>query len=131
MQMRRRVRPLQRGVTLIEVLVVVAIMALVDTGIAVAAFKFFQDAKVKDAGTNARALRGAVKTYWMVHESTACPSFEEMVSAGVLDEASSRTDPWGKPWHIECTDTAVTVLSDGPDRTPGTADDIRAPPKTT
>lgn len=129
MHTRRRSGRIERGVTLIEVLIVVAIMALVATGVAIAAIKYYQGAKVRMADTNARAIREAVKAWWFVHESVTCPTVAELMSSGALDEGSARTDPWGGPWRIECSEAAVTVLSDGPDRSPGTLDDIRVPPK--
>ncbi len=39
-----------------------------------------------------------------------------------------RTDPWGSPYRLETLDDGVTivVISDGPDKSPGTSDDIRS-----
>jgi hypothetical protein len=33
-------------------------------------------------------------------------------------------DPWGMPYAIACTDAQVTIASSGPDREPGTVDDV-------
>ena len=114
---------------MVEVLIVVAIMALVASAVAIAALKYYQSAREKTADTNARAVRDAVNAWWILHDSGTCPTMADLISAGVLDAASPRKDPWGTPWRIECSDVAATVVSDGPDRTPGTSDDIRVPPK--
>lgn len=34
-------------------------------------------------------------------------------------------DPWGTPYQIECDQDKVRAFSMGPDKQPGTADDIR------
>jgi general secretion pathway protein G len=120
----------RRGVTLVEVLIVVAIMALVSAAVAVAAIGYFKDAKLKTAATSARSIREAVKAFWMIHDTPDCPTVTQLVTEGALDEDAPKQDPWGSPWHIECNGNAVVVTSDGPDRKPSTPDDIRVPPKT-
>jgi len=117
-----------RGVTLVEVLIVVAIIALVSAGVAVAAFPYWGRSQQKSAFANARNLRGAVKSWWVDHDPSLCPEIDQLVQDQALDRDSPRTDPWGKPWRIECADHEVTILSDGSDRTAGTSDDIRIPP---
>jgi general secretion pathway protein G len=119
----------RRGVTLIEVLIVVAIMALVSAAVAVAAMKYYDHAKKTTTATNAQTLREAVKGWWALYDSSRCPTVNELVTDGILDEVAPRKDPWGTAWRIECNGSAVVVTSDGPDRQPGTSDDIRVPPK--
>jgi general secretion pathway protein G len=124
----RSVRRRVRGVTLVEVLIVVAIIALVSAGVAVAVFPNWGRAQQKAATANARNLRGAVKTWWVEHDPSLCPDINQLIRDQALDRDSPRTDPWGTPWRIECADHDVTILSDGSDRTAGTSDDIRIPP---
>jgi len=121
-------RRAQRGVSLIEILIVVAIIALVSASTAVAVHKFWWDAQDKDAKTNARTIRGAVKSWWVEHDSSLCPTIQQLVSDQILDKDHSPTDPWGKPYRIECAENDVTIYSDGRDHIAGTKDDIRIPP---
>jgi general secretion pathway protein G len=114
---------------LIEVLIVVAIMALIAAGVAMAVMGPWEGAKKKAAATSAHAIREGVKGYWALQEGTGCPTVGDLIGAGILDEASARKDPWGTPFHIECSGASVTVTSYGPDRTAETADDIRIPPR--
>jgi general secretion pathway protein G len=117
-----------RGVTLFEVLIVVAIMALIASGVGVAVFKYWIEAQQKTAETSARTLRGAVKAWWVTHDPGTCPRVEQLFTDGALDADSPRRDPWGTEWRIECAGDEVTVISGGRDRKLGTEDDIRVPP---
>ena len=125
---RRPDRVAERGVTLVEMLIVVAIMSLVASGIAVAAYKYWSMAQIKTATANARSLRGLVKAWWLANESGECPTLDDLIRSGGADEDTSRVDPWGSAWRIECDGARVSVSSDGPDRKAGTTDDIRVPP---
>jgi type II secretory pathway pseudopilin PulG len=116
---------------LVEILIVVAIMAMISGLVAVAAIKYWQEARIRAAGTGARSLRHSVEGYWAMHGDEGCPTFDELVKAGAVDEAAEKKDPWGGSWRIQCDGPRVTVSSDGPDRRSGTADDIRVPPKAT
>ncbi len=109
-------------------MVVIAIMGLVAGGIGIAVFKAFREAQVKTATTNARTLRGAVRSWWVTTENSGCPTVDQLVADRVLDEDSPRKDPWGSKWRIECSEDRVSVSSDGPDKKQGTEDDIRVPP---
>lgn len=120
-----------RGVTLVEVLVVVAIMALVAAGASVAVVGRWNHARQKTTETQVRNLCAAVKTWWVEGGTSSCPAVEELIDAGVLDRDSARRDPWGHEWQLECTAGDVTVISPGRDGQLGTDDDIRIPPRMT
>lgn len=124
---RRNRRSQSRAVTLVEILIVVAIIALIAGGVGVAAFKRFIKAKESTTQTNTRGIRAAIRTWWLEHDPVECPDFDDLVKSGALDEDSNERDAWGEPWHIQCAEGNVTVSSAGPDRQLDTADDIRAP----
>jgi prepilin-type N-terminal cleavage/methylation domain-containing protein len=117
-----------RGMTLIEVLVVLGIIALVSGVIAVAVIGHLERARVQTSRESARVLRGAVTTYRMNHASDECPTVDALVATQEIDSASKTCDAWEKPFAIECDEHGgVTVVSGGPDKKVGTTDDIRVP----
>ena len=138
MRVLRSHRLAQRGVTLFEMLIVVAIIALISTGVAIGAIKYWIEVQNRTAAANARNVRGAVKTWWVHNDPSTCPQLDDLLRDGTLDRDSPKRDPWGSEWRIECTETNVaepnvtepnvTVTSLGSDRKLGTADDIRIPP---
>lgn len=114
--------------TLVEILIVVAIIALIAGGVGVAAFERYGKAQRTTTETNAHNIRDAVRTWWLEHDRVDCPEFDELMKSGALDRGSRKRDAWGEPWHIQCAEGDVTVVSAGPDRQLDTRDDIRVPP---
>lgn len=117
----------ERGMTLIEVLIVLAIIALIAGAASVAGLKAWESAQRKAALTDARAIRAAVKTYWLQESDSACPTIEKLVTSGMLDNDGRKTDPWGTAWKIECKENEIFVKSAGRDRILGNEDDVVAP----
>jgi general secretion pathway protein G len=130
--MRKEVRPARegraRGVTLFEVLIVVAILALISSGVGLAALSMWRRAQIEDAHTDGRVVLAGVEAYWALHGDARCPNIDEMIRDKVLRRDSKGRDPWGESWRIECTESEAVVTSTGPDRRAGTEDDIRIPP---
>ncbi len=116
-----------RGVTLFEVLIVVAILAMVAGGVAVFALPQFQKAQVKTATTGCRTIRQAVNTWKMDPENSSCPSVSQLIEEKILDKGTNTSDPWNQPYAIQCTEDDVIVTSAGPDKKKGTTDDISVP----
>jgi general secretion pathway protein G len=121
-------RRARRGLTLFEVLIVVALLALIASGVAIAAWDKVGPAKAKLTATNARTVRHAVRMWWTENDTTECPTLGQLIAGGALDRDSARRDAWGEEWKIECDGAEVIVISNGGDRQPGTEDDIRIPP---
>lgn len=113
------------GVTLVEVLIVVAIMAMLAGGIAFALLPQFQKAGVKTARDNAIKLRQAVALY-RTDSPGDCPSVSQLKKDKLLDTTGGN-DPWGKRYKIRCADGEIYVESSGPDQKSGTEDDIVVP----
>jgi type II secretory pathway pseudopilin PulG len=111
---------------LVEVLITIAIIALVSGGVALAIFWHGERAKLKFARTQAETVRTAVQTHGL-DGGQDCPDVELLIQDSVLDENSPRRDPWGGPWIITCEGAKIRVRSNGPDRQPGTEDDIQVP----
>ncbi len=117
----------ERGVTLFEVLIVVAILAMVAGGVAVFALPKYRDAQVETARTGARTIRTAVQQWQAANNETSCPTVSQLVQEKHIDSATNTDDPWGEAYALTCTDDEVIVASKGPDKKKGTKDDIRVP----
>jgi len=120
-------RALSRGVTLVEVLIVVAIIAMVASGVAVFALPQFKKAQIKTAATGASVIRGAIQNWQRENGDSTCPTIAQLVQEKELDPAMNTADPWGEQYVLTCADDDVTVSSNGPDKKRGTPDDIRVP----
>ncbi len=115
----------ERATTLVEVLIVVAIIAMVAGGVAFFAFPKFKEAQTKSANTGARVIRGAAQNWQMTNDG--CPTISQLIQDKQLDKAQETNDPWGGDYTIVCTDDDIVVTSDGADKKKGTSDDISVP----
>jgi general secretion pathway protein G len=120
-------RSIARGVTLVEVLIVVAIMSLIAAGVVVAVIPKYKKAQMDTAEQNAREIRSAVARWRATRGGEDCPSVTQLVADKEIDTASKTDDPWGSQYKILCGDDEVTVSSPGADKKEGTSDDISVP----
>jgi len=122
-QARRRRR--SRGMTLIEILVVLAIIGLIVGGVSVVAFNAFGESKIKQGYNDVINVQKACEQY-MLQKNDKCPkSLQDLKAAGVVSRVQK--DPWGEDFIITCPGehgSAVDVLSYGPDKKQGGDDDI-------
>jgi hypothetical protein len=82
---------------------------------------------VRTTQTSARELRRAAEQWRAIHASYECPTTETLRVDKAIDSASKLTDSWDNAFRIICEDDETTVVTAGPDRKWGTADDIRVP----
>jgi general secretion pathway protein G len=113
--------------SLLEVLLVVALMGLISAAVVTGVMKSGGDAKIGIATTGARQLHASAEQWFLTHGDGECPTVSRMVDDGLISETASTNDPWGKPFRIACEAGKIRVLSSGPDRKDGTEDDIRMP----
>ncbi len=114
---RRRTRP--RGMTLIEIVVVVAIIALLTGAIAVNAMQIYRDAKRKAAVTELHTLGTALDAYAM--KKGRYPTVAQGLQA-LLDERLVKElhpDPWGNEYVYSFEKGEPRVVSYGEDGQPG------------
>ena len=127
MHKRLREKRSRRGVTLVEVLIVVAIIAMVAGGVAVFALPKYKEAQIKNAETGARIVRTAIQQWQAANNETSCPTMSQLVQEKQLDPGQSTKDSWNQDYTLTCTDDEVIVQSNGPDKKKGTKDDISVP----
>jgi general secretion pathway protein G len=120
---RRRRRA--RGVTLVEVLIVLAIMALIAGSAVFLVFPELAKAKVSTTVLSAQTIKKAVELYKNIDGADGCPTVDDLVNARKLEKGKT-ADPWGTPFKIECKEgDEIRVISAGKDKKDGTQDDIR------
>ena len=124
---RLRRRRARRGVTLFEVLIVVAILAMVAGGVAFFALPKFKEAQVKTAESAARIIRQAAQSWQATNSDGGCPTVSQLVQDKLLDPGQNTADPWGQAFIISCTEDDVVVMSTGGDKKKGTKDDVMVP----
>ncbi|HFE44930.1 MAG TPA: prepilin-type N-terminal cleavage/methylation domain-containing protein [Nannocystis exedens] len=119
------VKGADRGMTLIEILVVLAIISLILGGVGVMAFGRLDAAKIKTCTNQVTQIQGHSEIY-MLEKNGKCPKdVADLKAAGVVNKVSK--DPWGNDYIITCPGAKgdkVDVLSWGPDGSQGGGDDI-------
>ncbi|MCS6797112.1 MAG: type II secretion system GspH family protein [Myxococcota bacterium] len=121
---RRRSR---EGMTLVEIMVVVIIMALIATAVGVAVLPKVRQARIESTRTDAATIRSAVESYLAgsTQAGTGCPTLEDLLESGELRRGTRTTDAWDNPFEIQCQGDEIVVRSAGPDGQMGTEDDVQ------
>lgn len=118
-------RPFQHrvGMTLIEIMIVVTIMAAIMGVVGYYVIGFGDRANIKLAGTQLKKIKGAITAYRTENQNRFPDSLQTLTegSAPFLEEIPA--DPWGNEYTYE--QGSPTVLrSKGPDGNPNSDDDI-------
>jgi general secretion pathway protein G len=116
------------GFTLLEIMIVLALIGLIAAGVGVAVFNTFKKGQLKVAKNSVVEVSNAIQQY-MIENNNECPrGMEDLVAKRNLKKAAK--DPWGKEFIIKCpgqNDTdGADVISSGPDKQEGTPDDIKS-----
>jgi prepilin-type N-terminal cleavage/methylation domain-containing protein len=122
----------QAGMTLLEIMIVLAIIALV-MGFLLGPriFRALGESKVKTAHIIAKKFANEGYPQWAANNPTkSCPDNLQALSKYVDNDGK---DPWGQDYIMLCGDTAQEgipggfgVMSNGEDKKPGTPDDIKS-----
>ncbi|MCB9667484.1 MAG: prepilin-type N-terminal cleavage/methylation domain-containing protein [Myxococcales bacterium] len=113
----------QLGMTLVEIMIVMAIIALVMAGVGFALIPQFNRAKVKQTTADIQTVRSAA-ILWL-SDNTGCPTIQDLVDNRFLDKDVRTVDAWGNAFQIECNGEDVEVSSGGPDGEMGSEDDLK------
>ena len=126
-QLTKRIRRLKktRGVTLVEVLIVLAIMALISGSAVFLVFPALAEAKCKTAKLSAQTVCNAAELYINIDGADGCPTVDDLINSRKLEKGKTN-DPWGTPFKIQCGEgSEIHVTSAGKDKKEGTQDDIK------
>jgi general secretion pathway protein G len=126
---RRCARNVQRGFTLLEIMIVLAIMGLIVTAVSIKVFSQLKKAKVQTAKIGVNKIAQATARS-MAGGGTGCPKgIDDLIAQGELSKNDVK-DPWGTPFVFKCPGTqdpdGADVISAGPDKQLGTEDDINS-----
>lgn len=117
-QVRRR--RLQRGMTLIEIMVVLVILGMIAGAIGYNVIGQQRDASIRSAGLDVKAIANAVDMY-QVKNSKLPDSLQDLVPNEIR---TIRKDPWNNDYVYVKSGNSYEVYSYGPDKVQGGGDDI-------
>jgi general secretion pathway protein G len=121
-----RRRAAMRGLTLVELIIVITIIGSL---MGIIAFAIFQRKAEADKQTTKLActqFRQTVLTYKQTHPDVDCPNVDLLKSEKALDSTTNLKDSWGSKFIITCDGEEIRVCSLGPDKKEGN-DDICVP----
>jgi general secretion pathway protein G len=125
--MKRQKRARQSGMTLVEIMVVLAIFTMVMGAVGVGAFRMWGKANCKKAWADAQEIAQAVTVYETENNGDCPKSIDELVQSKFLTKAP--IDPWGQPYMFKCpgdkTSDGADIWSKGKNKADGDEDDVR------
>jgi general secretion pathway protein G len=129
----RRIANAQRGMTLLEIMIVLAILALV-MGLVVGprVMRMFGKSKVDIAQLTVKKYAFEAFGEWsQAHPDKACPDKLEDLTQYM--DSKDVKDPWGNPYKMFCGQNlpagakgGLAVMSAGEDGKEGTEDDVKS-----
>ena len=123
-----RKRSGESGMTLMEIMIVFALIALIMGAVGVGAFSQWKKGQMKTARIQVNEIMQKAQQYMMDNNNECPKSMDDLVAQKYMPRRQK--DPWNKDFIMRCpgqinTD-GIDVISVGPDGTEGTADDIKA-----
>ena len=118
----------KRGFTLVELLVVVAILGILGTIAIQNVTGHIAKTRVTAAEAGVRALQEACTTYYIQHKKLPT-SLEQLVEGDdpILDGGDGALyDPWDNKYEMETKGKKIVIKSAGEDGEMGAEDDIRS-----
>jgi general secretion pathway protein G len=121
-------RHAERGMTMLEIMIVLAIIGLVMSVVGVGVFANWKKAQLKVARVAVNEI--AQKTIqYMTDNNNDCPkTIDDLVAQKYIPK--KQKDPWNRDYILRCPGTintdGIDVVSVGPDGQEGTADDVKA-----
>lgn len=129
-----------KGFTLIEIMIVLAIVGMLFSFVGVNVIKKFKESKVQGARIQMASYEQSLQAYYLAHSMypTTAQGLQALISVptvgkipknypegGYFNKKTLVDDPFGHPYRYECEDSQnYTISSDGPDGQAGTDDDI-------
>ena len=128
-QNRGRVRrAISRGMTLVEIMVVVAIIGMLMGTVGVYAYGRLEKAKITDTKVIIKNIEQAL-VHFQTDNTDGCPkSLTDLFTQKYLTK--DPVDAWGQPLVFKCpgehNPDGADIISKGKDKQEGTADDIKS-----
>lgn len=130
-----RIRRRRRGFTLLELLLVMAIIVVMASMVSFAIMRFRENSNRDAAFANIRMLSDACKAYKLdvgffpnsLNDLIVLPTGmnQNQWRGPYLDARTVPMDPWGQPFVLGANNgERVLISSSGPDRQAGTNDDV-------
>ena len=116
----KRTRRPARGMTLIEIMVVLVILGLIAGAIGYNVFQSLKEGQVRAAKLDLKAIGNGVDLYHV--ETGQWPDSLQQLVPKQLKEV--RADPWGSPYAYVRSGDGYEVYSYGPDKAQGGGDDL-------
>jgi general secretion pathway protein G len=124
-------RAAARGLTLVELVIVITIIGVLTAAISVGVMKAKKTADIGTAKTACSSVKSATLLWKNAHPDQDCPTVEQLKKEKFLDTGFALKDSWNNPFKVACDTDEITCSTAGPDRKEGTEDDIIVPPPDT
>lgn len=111
----------QRGMTLIEIMVVLVILGMIMGAVGYNVMGQMRDANIRTAGLDVKAIANAVEMYQIKNSGRLPDSLSVLVPNEIRE---IRKDPWGNDYVYVKQGDSFEVYSYGPDKSQGGGDDI-------
>jgi general secretion pathway protein G len=100
LQSARRRATRRAAFTLLEVLIVVAILVILASAASISLFRYLEDAKVGKAKAEMNTILGAVKKYYTEHQEYPDPSSLQTTIGPMIEGNPQLLDPWQQPYRL-------------------------------
>lgn len=115
----------QRGMTLVEIMIVVTIMASIMGVVGFFVFGALDEANKKEARIEIGQLSQMVESYYLTTDPHKLPDqLEDLNDKNLVKGGEIPTDPWGNEYVYRKNGRDFEIISAGPDGQEGTEDDI-------